>query len=229
MKAIVLILMSFLIYFNVSSQSPDCPLKSQRGYKCGVVDEKILDRLNTIEYTMPTKFNLTLENTFKSSKDQIKAEAILDLCNKVLNDSDFWKALEHYDKYKYTVWGANDIRRVVNGMEIVNALINGNPNDDSRPDKINISINIKLYGLSFKTPFETAVAKEINDGNIYNKKWFFRGFPIQKIGSNWIHEYSHTMQFRHCHYCNEARDYSIPYVINRIFEEVAQKYLNENI
>lgn len=172
---------------------------------------------------MKSHFNVRLVNSFDSQSDIDRANKIITLCNQVLNDSDFWNALEHYNNYKYPIFETAQGKRQISGIQIINALINGNPDDLNRPLEVDINLTIELYGLAFKTLFESAVAKEIGDGKIYNKKWFFKNFPIDEIGSNWIHEFSHTKGLIHCCYCNQERDYSIPYVINRIFSEVAKK------
>jgi hypothetical protein len=203
----------------------DCPSKDQKRYSCGNVNENILGTINRKGYEIMSHFNIRLVSHFEKDSDKERATKIVELCNKVLNDKDFWNALENYKGYKYAVFENDQGIQQISGAKIVNCLINSNPMDTSRPLEVDIPLDIELYGMIFKTPFESAVAKEIGDGKIYNKKWFFRGSSILDIGSNWIHEFSHSKGLKHCYYCHEARDYSVPYVINRIFIEVAKKYI----
>ena len=225
MKKLLLLLLLFVSAGTLCAQIKDCTDRSQKNYSCGDVEETILNRVLQQEYKMDSKFIVKLVTVFKKEEDQERSQEIATLCTKVLNDASFWNALENYDRYQYAVFEENGIKREIAGREIVNCLLNGTPDDNSRPAAVTISLDIALYGLSFKTFFETAVAKEIGDGKIYNKKWFFRSSSIEDIGSNWIHEFSHSKGLKHCYYCNEDRDYSIPYVINRIFVEVAKKYM----
>lgn len=219
------LIVTFFAISGLSAQIMDCPTKKQKGYSCGNVDENILETINQENYAIKTHFNIRLVSKFAKDSDNERARKILELCQKVLNDNDFWNALENYKGYKYAVYENDKGKRQISGAEIVNCLINGNPDNTSRPLVVDISLDIVLYGVPFKTPFESAVAKEIGDGKIYNKKWFFRGEPIEDIGSNWVHEFSHSKGLTHCYYCHEERDYSVPYVINRIFVEVAKKYI----
>jgi len=207
-----------------------CPSKSERGYKCGNVKEDILSGLAGIEYSFDANVTVTLDDTkLRKSKDRVKAQKVLKLVNQVLNDADFWKALEHYNRYQFAKWSKkfNDTWTVLEKDKITNAFIHGDPNNSERPSQISIEAKIRLYGSSFQWPGEIARAKEIGDGYIYNKKWFFRDYSIVEIGSNWVHELSHSKGFRHCRKCHKERDYSVPYVINRIFKEVAKKYVTE--
>ncbi|HBF21696.1 MAG: hypothetical protein CMI36_14900 [Owenweeksia sp.] len=219
-------ILSVLISLFAIAQNQPCPQKNQKGYACGQVEEQILSQLQDTDYEMPTTFKVMVAADFKKETDTERANQVAALCTKVLNDPDFWNALENYGHYRYTLWkGKEGKERVIEGSQIVNSLINGHPNDSSRPLELVINLNIELYGMGFRFPFfEKALAKEIGDGKIYNKKWFFRKFSIEAIGSNWIHEFSHSQGLSHCYYCDENRDYSIPYVINRIFMEVSSKY-----
>jgi hypothetical protein len=225
MKNLIFLILSIVFPLFGLTQN-GCPERSDRNYKCGNIEESILPRLTDIVFSLETEFEFKLNSTFNRKKDQDRAEEILKLVNQVINDPDFWKALEHYDRYQYSKWSKSlkDNWIDITGKQITNCMINGNPESDVRPKRVSVDLNVKLYGLSFATPFESAVAKEVGDGTIYNKRWFFRKHSKEAIGSNWIHEFAHSQGIRHCFKCNEARDYSIPYVINRIFKEVAQKY-----
>ncbi len=213
------------VSLDLSAQIVECPNENQKGYSCGNIKENILETLNLKDYTIKSHFNVRLASKFRRVSDNERAIKIIELCNKVLNDVDFWNALENYKGYRYAVFENSQGKQHISGSQIVNCLINGYPQDTTRPLEVNLALDIELYGASFKTPFESAVAKEIGDGKIYNKKWFFRGSSLDYIGSNWIHEFSHSKGLKHCYYCHEERDYSIPYVLNRIFTEVAKKYI----
>ncbi len=219
--------MTIFVSFSLSAQIMDCPNGNQKGYSCGNVNENILETLNRKDYVIKSHFNVKLVSRLRKDNDNYRAIKIIELCQKVLNDADFWNALENYKGYRYAVFENAQGKQQISGSQIVNCLINGDPNDSIRSLEVVIPLDIQLYGASFKTIFESAVAKEIGDGKIYNKKWFFRGSSIDDIGSNWIHEFSHSKGLKHCFYCNEERDYSIPYVINRIFTEVAKKYIGD--
>lgn len=225
MKKITLFIIA-LISLSIYGQKNECPVKKDKNYKCGNIVENVFEGISNNNYQLQTKFNITVNQKFKRKIDRKRAEKIITLVNKVMNDSDFWKALSYYKNYKYSKWSnrLNDDWLNISGEEIVNALINGDPKNKNRPDEINLELEVRLYGLSFATPFETAVAKEEN-GIVYNKRWFFRKDSISNIGSNWVHEIAHSKGIRHCFNCNQERDYSIPYVINRIFKQVAKKYL----
>lgn len=227
MKKQALFAIIILITFQSVGQIKPCPDGRQKKYTCGVVEENILDRLPKTNSPIQTVFVAKLTSSFKKEKDQLRAEKIVALCNKVLNDPDFWHAIEYYDNYKYAVYQSKSGPRKIAGVEIINCLINGAPDNKTRPERMEVPFDIKLYGASFKFPFESAVAKEIGDGKIYNKRWFFRHSGMDEVGSNWMHEFSHSKDLIHCYYCHEERDYSIPYVINRIFVEVAKKYVKE--
>lgn len=225
MKKNLCLIITLFVCFSLYGQIMDCPANNQKGYKCGNVEEKILETIARNDYEMKSHFIVRLLNPLRKDSDNERAAKIIELCNKVLNDKDFWNALENYKGYKYAVFENNSGKRSISGVQIINSLINGSPDDPSRPSKVDIPVDLELYGASFRMPFETALAKEIGDGKIYNKRWFFRGSSIDYIGSNWIHEFSHSKGLKHCYYCHEERDYSIPYVINRIFVEVAKKYI----
>lgn len=224
----VFLCMILLSSFIQAQNNNDCPSKSDKDYACGNVQEKILAPLEDYVFEIRTNFNVELNTDFRRRKDSIKAQKVLKLVNQVLNDNDFWKTLRHYQNYQYPRWSQklNDDWTIVSNDQIINAFINKDPDNKSRPDRIDLDIAIKLYGLSFKTFFESAVAKDGGNGKVYNKRWFFRKYSVVDVGSNWVHEIAHSRGFRHCFKCNEERDYSIPYVINRIFKEVAQKYVN---
>lgn len=227
MKFYYWLILMFCLPALLHAQDPPCPKKNQKNYICGEVKEDILASLVNSNYKFGTKIKVNLSSKFKRSSDKIKADSILLLCERVLNDKDFWKALENYKTYKTTVWRDSTSEMVISGKQIVNSLLNGNPNNNARPEELTITLKVKLYGFGFKFPFfEKALAKEIGDSVIYNKKWFFRKYTQEQIGSNWVHEFSHIQGLKHCFHCDENRDYSIPYVINRIFIEVAKKYIN---
>ena len=223
MKIILLFL--FLPTIIFAQDKNGCPPKPQKNYACGNIKEEILPRLESIDYTWDTQIAVEIQQNFKKQKDIQKAEKVAQLVQLVLNDADFWKALEHYDNYQYAKWSEKlgDTWQPISTKEITNSMLNGHPADTSRAALKTEMFSIRLYGGPFKWPRERAIAK-FENGHIYNKKWFFRSASIEKIGSNWVHEYSHFKGIRHCFNCNEERDYSISYVINRIFIEVAQKY-----
>lgn len=222
------ILLLLSAYLQVTAQIKECPKSNQKHYRCENVVETILDQTVPRGYQMNCHFNVRLKNSFDNKSDTDKANQVVALCNQVLNDRDFWYAVENYRNYKYTVFEDKDGKHQVSGMQIVNCLINGTPNDSSRPTELDVSLTVQLYGLPFATFFESALAKEVGDGIIYNKRWFFKNYSVSDIGSNWIHEFSHSKGLTHCYYCNEDRDFSVPYVINRIFDEVARKYIAPN-
>lgn len=219
------LIVTLFVSSSLSAQILECPTKNQKEYSCGKVNENILETINRKDYEIKTQFKVRLVSKFVKDIDNKRATKIIELCNKVLNDNDFWNAVENYKGYKYAVFENDKGKQPISGRQIVNCLINGNPENTSRPLEVVIALNIKLYGASFKTPFESAIAKEIGDGKIYNKRWFFQGSMIENVGSNWIHEFSHIKGLKHCYYCHEARDYSVPYVINRIFIEIAKKHI----
>ncbi len=227
MKKYFCFAVTIFISFSLSAQIMDCPTENQKRYSCGDVKENILETVNRKDYIIKSHFNVRLVSHFRKDSDNERATKIVELCNMVLNEVDFWNALENYKGYRYAVFEDDNGKQQISGNQIVNCLINGNPKDTTRPLEVDIPLDIELYGASFKTFFESAVAKEIGDGKIYNKKWFFRGSTIDDIGSNWIHEFSHSKGLKHCYYCHEERDYSVPYVINRIFVEVAKKYIKD--
>ena len=225
MKKILLFLLA-LPLIVISQDKNGCPSESQNNYKCGKITESILPDYENLEFEFSTKLVLELDHNLKRKKDIQKAQKVIELINKVLNDQDFWKALENYKNYKFTKWSneLNDTWEPINKKEITNSFLNGNPTNNSRPNLKEETIFFKLYGNSFKWPyFETAIAK-VEGKYVCNKKWFFRKDSIKNIASNWVHEFSHLKGIRHCFACNHERDYSIPYVINRIFIEVANKY-----
>ena len=224
MKKQVYLVLIFFVSCRLSAQIVDCPTKDQRDYSCGNVHENVMNGINREGYEIKSHFNIYLKKPFARQNDNDIAVKVIALCNQVLNDPDFWNALEHYSNYKYAVFESANGKQQIAGIQIVNCLINGSPDDNVRPLMVDIPLEVELYGPFIKTFFESAVAKEVGDGKIYNKRWFFRGASYQDIGSNWIHEFAHIKGLKHCYYCSIERDFSIPYVINRIFSEVAKKY-----
>lgn len=223
-KLFILLVLIPLLHFGQDSNG--CFDKPRKDFICGNITEQILPRLVSVDYEFNTTIEITLKSKLKKERDRNKAEKVIVLINQVLNDSDFWKALEHYDNYQFAKWSKNfnDIWQEISKSQITNSLLNGHPEDSSRLEKYTFDIKVKLYGPTFKTFVESAVAKEVGDGIIYNKRWFYRKNSIETIASNWVHEISHSKGLRHCFNCDENRDYSVPYTINRIFKEVAQKY-----
>lgn len=210
---------------SLAQDQNGCPTDADKNYQCGNIEETILERLDHLDYTWKPKIVVDLQHNFTRSKDIQRAEAVAQLVEQVLNDSDFWKAVEHYDHYTFAKWSLQftDLWQPIAQQDITNALLNGDPKNDRRATQQTERFIVRLYGRSFKWRWENAIGK-VKGNKIYTKKWFFRKSSIAEIGSNWVHEWSHLKGLRHCRKCHKARDYSVPYVINRIFMEIAQKY-----
>lgn len=219
------LLLFCLPLFSLAQDQNGCPNDSDTEYRCGNVQERILPRLDSLSYTWTTQITVQLKHRFKRKKNIQRAEQAAQLVEQVLNDPDFWKAVEHYDRYAFSKWSPqlNDPWQPIAQQEITNALLNGNPSDSSRPAQQTEVFYIQLYGGSNKFFWETAIGR-VNGQRIDNKRWFFKKASIRDIASNWVHEWSHIKGLRHCFKCHRERDYSVSYVINRIFLEVAEKY-----
>ncbi|KAA3622140.1 MAG: hypothetical protein DWQ02_26540 [Bacteroidetes bacterium] len=223
--------LSFIAFFllpivSISQNKNGCPPKSVKNHKCGNIQEDFkLDTTSEI-YLMETFFEVRLKNKLKKEEDNIIAGRCIDLLNNVINDSDFWNLIYQYKKYEFAKWSQNlnDQWLEIDNKQILNTLVNGNPDNNERPDTVIIEIELNLYGSPIKMPKETVIGKHANGNKIFNKRWFFRNRSTKRIASNWMHEITHSKGLRHCFYCNQQRDYSVPYVINRIFSEVSKKY-----
>ena len=100
--------------------------------------------------------------------------------------------------------------------------------------------NLRLYQMLMAGVEETNPDKD-NDWDIWiddyftrrgvigymipNKKWMYVNTKFydcrsnKKVGSNIVHEYTHTLGFRHDRRRTKRRPHSVSYLMNRIFEE----------
>lgn len=228
MQRMVTIFFIAIVSFSVAAQREGCPEKDQKNYACGNVEERIIENLPDRSFEWNTTVSIQLKHSLKKSKQKRKAKQVLALVDSVLNDADFWRALRDYPDYRFAKWSEklDTTWRELKGEEIIQAMLNKDPWNSSVPKQLNLNVTLKLYGPAIKTPFETAIGKDGGNGTIMNKRWFFRGSSIIAIGSNWAHEIAHGRGFRHCSVCHEERDYSVPYVVNRIFREIAERYID---
>jgi 3-oxoacyl-[acyl-carrier-protein] synthase III len=63
-----------------------------------------------------------------------------------------------------------------------------------------------------------------NSSYIFMNTKFLNQYNPNQVSRNMIHEWLHKLGFRHASYYTTSRNYSVPYAIGKIMEELAAKY-----
>lgn len=83
-----------------------------------------------------------------------------------------------------------------------------------------MDLNIKVYYQNSSTVgYTTPSSSYIN----MNTK-FFNTYTANQVTRNMTHEWLHKLGFDHATFYSSSRDYSVPYAIGKIMEELAAKY-----
>lgn len=99
--------------------------------------------------------------------------------------------------------------KILNGME--NFLKTNNNTMD---------LNIKVYYENSSTVgYTTPSSSYIN----MNTK-FFNSYTSNQVARNMMHEWLHKLGFDHATYYSPSRDYSVPYALGKIMEQLAANY-----
>ncbi len=99
--------------------------------------------------------------------------------------------------------------KILNGAEVLQ------PISDNELD-----LGIKTYYQNTSTVGYTYS----NSSYIYMNTKFLNQYNPNQVSRNMIHEWLHKLGFRHASYYTPSRNYSVPYAIGKIMEELAVKY-----
>jgi len=83
-----------------------------------------------------------------------------------------------------------------------------------------LDLNIKTYYQNSSTVGYTYS----NSSYIYMNTKYLNQYNPNQVSRNMIHEWLHKLGFSHSSYYTTSRNYSVPYGIGRIMEELAAKY-----
>lgn len=207
-----LLIMSMLLSISCSILA-----QNDRSYKCGKVVERNLESIQVqqVNGSNSTSYDVSFE-VLNVVKDPIMEKIIKckPLLEKVMNDPRFWMVLTSYEKYQDVRWTGDGFfgnARTIPVDSIQLAFMN----------EWNPKITLATYGSAIKFPWSTANAyTTAPNGTIKIKRYYAKSATVVQLAGTILHELFHIRGFIHQPHCSEKRDYSVPYVVDRVFEEI---------
>lgn len=148
---------------------------------------------------------------------ELKVKKAVELIRKVISSAEFKeRILNHKFEGKPGFVDSNGLTneeiyaKILNGAEIM-----GNTRANKRMD-----VEIELY-----TDKTTTIGYTYpSTGRIWmNTKYFDKYTPV-KVADNLMHEWMHKLGFTHAMKYSVSRNYSVPYAVGYLVEELAAKY-----
>jgi hypothetical protein len=163
-----------------------------------------------------TQFTATITSVEKYEEYEEKAHEAVNLFVEVFNKAEFktrvlnhkWKGKEQFaDNEGLT--NAQVFEKLMAGSEISN-----------KGKDYNADLKLRAYYKMW--PFGSAIGHaDADKGEIITKWKFIRQSSVEGLAGHYAHEYCHLLGFGHDFDVTNQREYSVPYAIGNLVEELA--------
>lgn len=239
MTRTIILLALFLISYSNASQamkavdSNDCEKQEDGSVqsKCTLTDPPTGPTLTgkktlSDHHTAPGPLIPSLAHTWGakiyysnfSAAQEAKVEKAISLIKKVIGTEEFKERVLNY-KFKgkkkfYDNAGLSNAQiyqKILDGAEIM-----GNTHKNNTMD-----VELELYHAATKTIGYTYP----NVTKIWMNKKYFNKYTPEQVAGNLMHEWMHKLGFGHATKWSTKRDYSVPYAIGYLMEELTKQHL----
>ena len=150
-----------------------------------------------------------------------KVENTLRVIKEIIQSHEFENRIKHFMFKKKKIFHENNgftneeiYQKILEGGEVL---------DGKKPDSM-MEIELELFEYSSKTIGYTYPDTK----RIWIHKKYFSKYTIQQVANNLMHEWMHKLGFNHGANWDEKRDYSVPYAVGNIFEDLITEKLQRN-
>jgi hypothetical protein len=150
-----------------------------------------------------------------------KVEKAIIAIKEIIKSDDLENRIKHFMFNKKKIFHENDgltneeiYQKIIDAAEVL---------DNRDPDSI-MEIELELFEYSSKTIGYTYPDTK----RIWINKKYFSTYSIQQVANNLMHEWMHKLGFNHGANWDERRDYSVPYAVGNIFEDLIAKRFEHN-
>lgn len=153
---------------------------------------------------------------FNSSQEE-KVRTAVGLIRKVISSSEFReRILSHSFEGKPGFVDSNGLTN----QEIYEIILNGAEKVGSNETNHTMDVEIELY-----TDTTTTIGYTYpTSGRIWMNTKYFNTYTPVKVADNLMHEWMHKLGFTHAMKYSVSRNYSVPYAIGYLVEELAAKH-----
>lgn len=107
----------------------------------------------------------------------------------------------------------------LSNSEIYDVIINGAEEVGTAEVNNRMDVELELY----ENPSKTIGYTYPDTTRIWINRKYFGQYKINQIANNLMHEWMHKLGFNHDTKWSKERDYSVPYAIGNIFEDIIKK------
>lgn len=174
----------------------------------------------TLERPIPSKAHTWGAKVYYSNfnaTQEAKVEKAINLIKKVIASEEFkMRVLNHkfkgkkifYDNEGYS--NTQIYQKILDGAEMVGKIKKNNTMD----------VELELYQAKTKTIGYTYP----NVTKIWMNKKYFNKYTPDQVAGNLMHEWMHKLGFGHATKWSKNRDYSVPYAIGYLMEELTKQH-----
>jgi hypothetical protein len=161
---------------------------------------------------------------FINFKDHEK-EKIFDairLIKTVIQDQEFEKRVKNFSFQKKNIFHDNKglsneeiFQKIINGAEII-----GDEHVNTRMD-----VELELY----EHPSKTIGYTYPDTKRIWINRKYFSYYKVNQVANNLMHEWMHKLGFNHDTKWSTEREYTVPYAIGNIFEDIIRERYSQKL
>ncbi len=180
-----------------------------------VPDDSSDDTEGTPNLALSFETNVTLVNF--SATQEVKIEEAQELIKKVVASDEFrTRVLDHTYNGQKTFVDNNGLTN----EQIYQLILEGA--EELSPTKNNaMDVEVELY----YNYFTSTIGYTYEDSKrIWMNSKFFNSYTATEVADNLFHEWVHKLGFTHASSYSTSRDYSVPYALGYLVEELAAKY-----
>ncbi len=150
-----------------------------------------------------------------------KVENTLKVIKEIILSHEFKNRIKHFMFEKKKIFHENNgltneeiYQKILEGGEVL---------DRKEPDSL-MEIELEMFEYSSKTIGYTYPDTK----RIWINKKYFSKYTIQQVANNLMHEWMHKLGFNHGASWDKKRDYSVPYAVGNIFEDLISERFKKN-
>lgn len=156
-----------------------------------------------------------------NKQEMNKIEDTLKVIKEIITSDEFENRIKQFRFDRKKIFHDNNnlsndeiYQKIIGGAEILG---------DNEADGL-MEIELELFEYSSKTIGYTYPDTK----RIWINKKYFSKYKIQQVANNLMHEWMHKLGFNHGTNWDAKRDFSVPYAVGYIFEDLIAKKLKKN-
>ena len=162
-------------------------------------------------------FDANVALTKFNSQDEAKVMTAIELIKRVIKSEEFRKRVI---EFSYAGKRGFVDNQGLSNEQIYQKLIEGSETLDPVVDH-EMDLDLELYYSRRST-----VGYTYPDGlKIWMNTKFFNAYNPAQVAGNIFHEWSHKLGFEHAFRYSDSREFSVPYALGYLVEELSKKYL----